>query len=78
MIGKLIEYVRHSFDPKNFRLVMTLLVKNEADIIEMNIRVHAALGVDSFVVMDHMSTDGTRDILESLGKEYDIHIIDQK
>lgn len=56
---------------------MTLLVRNEADIIAANIRVHAALGVDAFVVMDHMSDDGTRDILESLRREYDIHIVDQ-
>ncbi len=56
---------------------MTLLVKNEVDIIEANIRVHAALGVDSFVVMDHMSTDGTREILDSLRAEYEMHIVDQ-
>lgn len=78
MIGKLWAYHRHHFDPRNFRVVMALLVKNEADIIEDNIRVHAALGVDAFVVMDHLSRDGTRDILESLTKEFELHIIDQR
>jgi hypothetical protein len=78
VVGKLIDYFRHSFDPGNYRVVMTLLVKNEIDIIEANIRVHAALGVDSFVVMDHGSSDGTREALESLRGKYDLHIIDQQ
>jgi hypothetical protein len=78
LLGKLFSYFRHSFDPENFRLVMTILVKDEADIIESNIRVHSALGVDSFLVMDHMSSDGTREILESLKNQYDLHIVEQK
>jgi hypothetical protein len=57
---------------------MTILVKNEADIIEKNIRYHAKKGVDSFVVMDNNSTDGTREILERLKKEFEITIIDEK
>ena len=59
-------------------LTMTILVKNEADIIEKNIRFHAKKGVDNFVVMDNNSTDGTREILESLKKEFEITIIDEK
>jgi len=59
-------------------LTMTILVKNEADIIEKNIRFHAKKGVDSFVVMDNNSTDGTREILENLKKEFEITIIDEK
>jgi len=59
-------------------LTMTILVKNEADIIEKNIRFHAKKGVESFVVMDNNSTDGTREILESLKKEFEITIIDEK
>ncbi len=59
-------------------LTMTILVKNEADIIEKNIRYHAKKGVDNFVVMDNNSTDGTREILEELKKEYEITIIDEK
>ncbi len=59
-------------------LTMTILVKNEADIIEKNIRYHAKAGVDNFVVMDNNSTDGTREILEELSKEYEITIIDEK
>jgi len=57
---------------------MTILVKNEADIIEANIRTHAALGVDAFAVMDNDSTDGTREILEKLQREFELLIIDEK
>ncbi|GAB6045669.1 hypothetical protein JCM11957_12670 [Caminibacter profundus] len=59
-------------------LTMTILVKNEEDIIEKNIRFHASIGVDSFVVMDNDSSDGTREILENLKKEFEITIIDEK
>lgn len=75
---KLWSYYRHGFDPENFRVVMTLLVRNEADIIEANIRTHAALGVDAFVVMDHCSDDGTRDILEQLANSLELRIVDQR
>jgi hypothetical protein len=54
------------------------LVKDEADIIEANIKTHASLGVDGFVVMDNNSTDGTRDILVRLQKEFEIVIVDEK
>jgi len=59
-------------------IVMTILVKDEIDIIEKNIRVHAKLGVDAFVVMDNNSTDGTREKLEELAQEFEITIIDEK
>lgn len=42
---------------------MTLKVRDEADIILDNIRFHAALGVERFIVADHGSTDGTRELL---------------
>ena len=43
---------------------MTLIVRDEADVLEANLRVHRALGVDAFAVLDNGSTDGTADILE--------------
>lgn len=49
---------------RNPRVVMTLLVKDEADIIEYNLKFHKSLGVDGFIVTDNGSTDGTLEILE--------------
>jgi Glycosyl transferase family 2 len=46
------------------KLVMTLVVRNEADIIEANIDYHLAQGVDFVLVTDHGSDDGTSEILE--------------
>jgi len=59
-------------------LTMTILIKNEIDIIEKNIRYHAKKGVDSFVIMDNNSTDGSRELLDELKKEFEITIIDEK
>jgi glycosyl transferase family 2 len=46
------------------RLVMTLKVRDEADIISDNLRFHHAMGVDFFVVTDNGSVDGTSEILD--------------
>jgi hypothetical protein len=45
------------------KLVMTLLVRNEVDVIEANLEYHLAQGVDFVIVTDHGSDDGTSDIL---------------
>jgi glycosyltransferase involved in cell wall biosynthesis len=48
----------------NTKLVMTLLVRDEEDILESNIRFHLAHGVDFIVVVDNGSLDRTPLILE--------------
>jgi len=73
----MLDYFTHKFNPNEITLVMTILVKNEADIIEANIRTHAKLGVDAFVIMDNGSSDGTREILSNLKSEFEITIIDE-
>ncbi|MCL7487239.1 MAG: glycosyltransferase family 2 protein [Desulfobulbaceae bacterium] len=45
-------------------LVMSLLVKDEVDVIRENIEYHRKIGVDHFLVIDNASTDGTTDILD--------------
>lgn len=45
------------------RIVMTLLVKNEAEMLERHLAYHKAMGVDAFIVTDNNSTDATPDIL---------------
>ena len=47
------------------KLAMTLMVRNEADVIEDNLRFHRAQGVDFFIILDNGSTDGTLKMLES-------------
>ncbi|MBF2053183.1 MAG: glycosyltransferase family 2 protein [Candidatus Sericytochromatia bacterium] len=46
------------------KLVMTLLVKDEADLIATQIRYHQAQGVDHFLVLDHDSQDQTAGLLQ--------------
>jgi hypothetical protein len=60
------------------KLTMTLLVRNEADILADNIRYHHALGVDSFIVMDNLSTDATPEIIQALSQEFDIDYLRQE
>jgi glycosyltransferase involved in cell wall biosynthesis len=78
MFSQSLRYTTHRlFGRGPIRLIMTILVKNERDIIEDNIRTHGALGVDAFLVMDNGSTDGTRELLQELGEDYELHVIDQ-
>ncbi|MCW8926482.1 MAG: glycosyltransferase family 2 protein [Xanthomonadales bacterium] len=58
------------------KLVMTLLVRDEQDIIRENIEYHMAQGVDFFIATDNRSIDATANILmeyESRGLLHYIH-----
>jgi hypothetical protein len=57
------------------RLIMTLLVRNEEDIIEANLNFHRAQGVDFFIVTDNGSEDSTLEILEHYAEMGWLHLI---
>ena len=59
------------------KLAMNYLIKNEVDIILDNIKVHSQLGADCFVIIDNGSTDGTRELLDSVKDQYEMIVIDR-
>ncbi|TIT03269.1 MAG: hypothetical protein E5W87_06080 [Mesorhizobium sp.] len=54
-----------------------MIVRDEADVIEKNLKFHASQGFDHFAIMDNLSADGTRDIIEELSKDIPISILSQ-
>ena len=57
------------------KLALTLLAKNEADVIDANIAYHLGAGVDLVVATDNGSTDGTLEILERYEGQGVLHLI---
>lgn len=47
------------------RVVMTLVVRDEVDIVETWLRYHLVAGVDLVIATDHASSDGTSDVLRA-------------
>lgn len=63
----------------NPRIVMTLLVKNEEDMIERHLQYHKQMGVDAFIVTDNNSTDHTPEILARYVKKgWIVEVIEEK
>jgi hypothetical protein len=58
-------------------LVMTLLVRDEADIVSSNIDFHLDQGVDFIIAMDNLSVDGTTEILRAYERRGVLHYIHQ-
>ena len=50
------------------QLAMTLLVRDEADIVRENLEFHLARGVDHIIATDNGSSDGTVEILEDYAR----------
>jgi hypothetical protein len=57
------------------RLVQTLLVRDEIDVIEAQIAYHLNAGVDFVIATDHDSHDGTTEVLERYARDGCLHLI---
>jgi len=69
-----IEFILKRKIPK---LIMTLLARDEEDIIRENIEFHLKNGVDFIIATDNASIDNTRDILAEYQKKGKLHLIDE-
>ena len=57
------------------KLILTLLVRDEGDIVDANIAYHLNRGVDFVVATDNNSVDGTLEILEEYRRMGYLHLI---
>jgi Glycosyl transferase family 2 len=57
------------------KLVLTLLARDEADVVDANLAFHLSAGVDFVVATDNRSRDGTTEILESYAREGVLHLV---
>jgi hypothetical protein len=57
------------------KLVMTLLIRDEVDVLEAHLAFHLNAGVDLVIATDHRSTDGTAELLESHARQGYVHLI---
>jgi hypothetical protein len=57
------------------KLVMTLLARNEADIVDAQIAFHLHAGVDFVIATDNRSDDGTTEIFEKYARAGVLHLL---
>ena len=74
IIGSLVRAVKRPLYRRP-RIVMTLLCRDEEDIVGYNIAYHLAQGVDFIVAMDNGSADRTPAMLERFAKLGKLHLI---
>src|SRR6266699_1532468 len=60
------------------KLVMTLLARDEADIVDAQLAFHLNAGVDFVVATDHCSQDGTTEVLRAYEREGRLHLIQEQ
>src|SRR5215203_5315742 len=54
-------------------VVGLMMVRNEADILRINVLHHLAQGIDRFLIVDNGSTDGTDHVLRELARGGRVH-----
>jgi hypothetical protein len=57
------------------RVVLTVLARDEVDVIEAQVAFHLSAGVDVVIATDNASRDGTPEILEAYEREGRLHLI---
>jgi Glycosyl transferase family 2 len=57
------------------KLVLTLLVRDESDIVDEHLRYHLEQGVDLVIATDTSSNDGTTEVLESYARQGCLHLL---
>jgi hypothetical protein len=57
------------------KLVLTLLARDEADVLDAHLAFHLSAGVDHVIATDHRSTDGTTELLERYERAGKLHLI---
>ena len=60
------------------RVVQTLVVRDEADVVDAQIAYHLNAGVDCVIATDHDSRDGTTEILQRYEREGYLHLIRER
>jgi glycosyl transferase family 2 len=60
------------------KVALTLLVRDEADIVDTQIAFHLSAGVDLVIATDHRSVDGTTEILEGYEREGRLYLIRER
>ena len=57
------------------KLALTLLVRDETDILDAHLAFHLNAGVDVVIATDHRSKDGTTEVLQAYAREGYVHLI---
>ena len=57
------------------KLVVTVLARDEADVIDAQVAFHLNAGADLVVATDNNSRDGTTELLEAYAREGVVHLI---
>ncbi|HEY1385471.1 MAG TPA: glycosyltransferase family 2 protein [Dongiaceae bacterium] len=74
ILRSLVRVARRSLQRRP-RIVMTLLCRDEEDIVGHNIAYHLAQGVDFIIATDNASTDRTPMLLERFARQGSLHLI---